>query len=79
MIDGYINIARKLSKEFDIVLAKQLFSSVVVKGFDVHLIISLGGNVNKIIPKHEIRYHSFDKQITHIFKDKTLCLILHIS
>ena len=31
MIDGYINIARKLSKEFDIVLAK-LFSSFVVVG-----------------------------------------------
>ncbi len=39
MIDEYIGIERKLSKEFDIVLAKELFSSFIVKGFDVHLLI----------------------------------------
>jgi DNA invertase Pin-like site-specific DNA recombinase len=78
MIDGYISIARKLSKEFDIVLAKELFLSFVINGFEVHLIISLGGNVIEIIPNHETQYHSFNKQIIHLFKDKTLSLILHI-
>jgi len=36
MIDRYITTARKISKEFDIVLAKELFSSLVIKGLEVH-------------------------------------------
>jgi len=44
MIENYMRIARKLSIEFDIVLAKELFSSFIVKGFDIHLIVSLGGD-----------------------------------
>ena len=78
MIDGYINIARKLSKEFDIVLAKDLFSSFVVKGFDVHLIVSLGGDGIKNLPKKENRFHLFDNQITHLFKEKVLKFYLYV-
>jgi len=72
MIDGYINIARKLSRQFDIVLAKELFSSFVIKGFDVHLIVSLGGNDVKSIPNEQYRIYSIEKQILHLFKERKL-------
>lgn len=78
MIDVYINIARKLSKEFDIVLAKDLFSSFVVKGFDVHLIVSLGGDEFKSVPMQLGGFHSFDKEIIHLFTKKTLKIHLYV-
>jgi len=70
MIDGYINIARKLSKEFDMTLAKELFSSFVVKGFEVHLIVSLGGDSITSIPNQQYNFHSFEKKIIHLFKEE---------
>jgi len=72
MIDGYINIARKLSREFDIVLAKELFSSLIVKGIEVHLIVSLGGDETKTIPNYQNKYHVFKSQIIHKFKKREL-------
>jgi len=70
--DGYINVARKLSKEFDIVLAKELFSSFVIKGFDVHLIVSLGSDVIRTVPSPENRFYCFEILIVHLFKGKSL-------
>jgi hypothetical protein len=72
MIDGYINMARKLSKEFDIDVAKELFSSLIVKGIEVHLIVSLGGDETKIIPNYQNKYHVFKSQIIHKFKKREL-------
>ena len=72
MIDGYINIARKLSKEFDIVLAKKLFSSLVIKESEVNHIVSLDGENIRAIPTQMNNYYSFEKQIIHLFKNKTL-------
>lgn len=72
MIDGYINIARKLSKEFDIVLAKKLFSSLVIKEYEVNHIVSLGGENIRAVPTQMNNYYSFEKQIIHLFKNKTL-------
>jgi len=79
MIIGYINTARKLSKEFDIVIAKELFSSFMIKGFDVHLIVSLGGLKNKTILNQLQVFHTFDGQIIHLFKEKTLQFCLYIN
>ena len=79
MIDGYISIARKLSKEFDIVLAKELFSSFVARGMEVHLIVSLGGDDIKYIPKNQSKFFSFDKQITHLFKLNQMKLNLYFE
>ena len=78
MIDGYINIARKLSKKFDIVLAKQLFSSFVVKELEVHLIVSLGGEEIRTVPTKESKIHSFDKDIIQLFRHISLKLSLYI-
>ena len=72
MIDGYINIARKLSKVFDIDLAKELFSSFVIKGFDVHLIVSLGGNEVTLTLNESNNFYTFNKPIIHLFRDKSL-------
>ena len=72
-----MRIARKLSIEFDIVLAKELFSSFIVKGFDIHLIVSLGGDEIKSVLTKESRLHYFDKQMVHVFKKKTLSLNLY--
>ena len=55
MIDGYIRIARKSFKEFDIFLAKQLFSFFIGKVFEVHLIVSLGGDEVKSLPTQQSR------------------------
>lgn len=78
MIDGYINIARKLSKVFDIDLAKELFSSIVIQKFDVHLIVSLGGSEKKSTPNQFDISHLLKKQITHLFERKTLVFKLYI-
>ena len=78
MIDRYINIARKLIKEFDIILSKQLFSSFVVKGFDVHLIISIGGDEVKSAPTQQNNFYLFDKKITHLFKERNLNFKLYV-
>ena len=78
MIYGYINIARKLSKEYDIVLAKELFSSFVLKGYDIHLLVSLGNDLITFIPSSNHKLHTFDKQIIHCFKQKNLRLNLYV-
>ena len=78
MIDGYINIARKLSKEFDIVLAKELFSSFVVNGFDVQLIVSLGVDEVRKIPPQESKINYVDKSVIHLFKNIVLRIHLYI-
>ena len=78
MIDGYISIARKLSKEFDIVLAKELFSSFVVNGFDVHLIVSLGVDEVRNIPPHESKINYVDKSVIHLFKNIVIRIHLYI-
>jgi hypothetical protein len=78
MIDEYINIARKLYKEFDIVLVKELFSSFVAKEMEVHLIVSLGGEETIMVPSQYSKSHAFEKQIVHLFKEKTLSFYLHM-
>lgn len=78
MIDGYITIARKLSKEFDIVLAKELFSSFVIKGLEINLIVSLGGDEINSVLGLQNKVHSIDKQIIHLFKEKTLSFSLYV-
>jgi len=78
MIDRYINIARKLSKTFDIVLAKELFSSFVLERFEVQLIVSLGGDAVKSVPIQQGGFQSFEKEITHLFKNKKLTFKLFI-
>ncbi len=78
MIDGYINIARKLSKEFDIVLAKELFSSFVISGFEIHLLLSLGGNEKNELRKNELEVHSIEKPIIQFFKPVQLRFKLNI-
>ena len=78
MIDGYINIARKLSKEFDIVLAKDLYSSFVIKRFEIHLTISLGGELLKVIPSLINNHHMLNNKITHLFKERILRFYLYI-
>ncbi|MDD4070280.1 MAG: hypothetical protein PHF05_07495 [Candidatus Izemoplasmatales bacterium] len=42
MIDTYFKVAKKLSKEFDIVWAKELFLSILIQDLNVKFIISLG-------------------------------------
>ena len=79
MIDGFINIARKLSKDFDIILAKELFSSFVIKGFDVHLIVSLGGDKIIVIPNQQSKIHFYNNQIIHLFKKKIIRFSLYIK
>jgi len=78
MIEEYINIARRLSKEFDIDLAKELFSSFVVKGFDVNLIVSLGGDVITAVPGQQHRFRYFEKTIIHLFKETSLMFYLYV-
>lgn len=78
MIDGYINIARKLSKEFEIFLVKELFPSFVVKEMEVHLIVSLGGEEIRMVPSQDSKLHAFNKQIVHLFKEKTLSFYLQM-
>lgn len=79
MIYEYINIAKKLSKEFNIVLAKQLFSSFVVNGFEVHLIVSLGGDAIKSIPTKKSGLYCLDITIIHLFKDKSMSFNLIVN
>lgn len=78
MIDEYINVARKLSQEFDVALAKELFSSFVVKGYDIHLLVSLGSDLISFIPSSHHKLHTFDKQIIHCFMQKNLRLNLYV-
>jgi len=78
MIDEYIIIARKLSKEFDIVLAKQLFSSFIVKELEVHLLVSLGNDKITEVPSQEIIIHSIDRQITYLFRRENLGFNLYL-
>lgn len=78
MIDGYINIARKLSKEFDVKLAKELFSTFIMKGLEVHLLVSLGkGKITELHFQESI-IHTFDMQIMHLFKRKSLGFNLYM-
>ena len=79
MIENYMRVARKLSNEFDIELAKELFSSFVVKGLDVNLIVSLGKKEIQSMPLSKSKYYCFDTQIVHLFRKKTLGFYLHIS
>ena len=51
-------------------LAKELFSSFVVKRFEVHLIVSLGGDSITSIPNQQYNFHSFEKKIIHLFKEE---------
>ncbi|MBU1145033.1 MAG: recombinase family protein [Firmicutes bacterium] len=79
MIENYMRIAKKLSNHFDIDLAKELFASIIIKRFDINLIISLGINETKIVPSIEMRYHSFCKTITHLFQQKSTTFNLYIE
>jgi len=79
MIDGYINIARKLSKEFDIVLAKELFSSSTISNFEVNLSILFSGNEANVLLNPENIICSYAMEIIHIFKNKTLQFNLYIT
>jgi hypothetical protein len=78
MIDGYINIARKLSKKFDIVLAKQLFSSFVVQDFSFNLMVSI--SIEGIIcpQTSQSQIYSFTKSIKYLFKTVLITFSLHI-
>jgi hypothetical protein len=78
MIDGYIGIARKLSKEFDIVLVRELFSSLTIDKYSLNLAISLGGNEIKTAPTKEDKIRHFDKSIIHLFSKKYLSFNLYI-
>ena len=78
MIENYMKTARKLSTEFDIIMAKELFSSLVVKKFEMHLIISIGGNKIESVPDLSDIFHSYDKEIIHLFNKIKMRLILHI-
>ena len=78
MVDEYINVARKLSKEFDILIAKVLFSIFIIREFEIHLIVSLGGEETRMVPSRDSKLHAFDKQIVHLFKEKTLSFYLHL-
>lgn len=78
MIDGYITIARKISKEFDIILAKELFSSFIINEFDIHLIVSLGREQISTVPAEETRIHSINKPIIHLFKNANVIFSLCI-
>jgi hypothetical protein len=78
MIDEYINIARKLSKVFDIVLVKELFSSLVIEKFDMYLTVSLGGEALNTVPSQHSLYF-LDKTITQKFKEKNLRFNLFIN
>ena len=75
MIDGYINIARKLSKEYDILLAKELFSSIVIEGLKVQCIISIGEKSIKIVRHNTYCFQTFEKQIIHLFEEKKLSFL----
>jgi len=72
MIDEYISIARKLSKAFDIVLAKELFSSFVIEKYDVYLIISANRGINKDNPSTMECFATIGIDITHLFERKKL-------
>jgi len=74
MIDGYIGIARKLSNQFDTILAKELFSSFVLKCFEVHLIVSMGVADAKSYFKLDSTFYTFNKRIKYLFEDETLYL-----
>ena len=78
MIDGYINIARKLSRQFDIILAKELFSSVVINEFEVILIVSLGGEQQRSSPVTTSQFYNFDKVIIQNFRVKSLRFSLNV-
>lgn len=79
MIENYMRIARKLSNQYDTVLAKELFSSFVAKGFDDYLIVSLGGDEFKSVPMQSENFHTFDMEIIHLFKVKTLKIHLYVN
>ena len=79
MIENYIRIARKLSKEFNIVLSKELFSSIIVKGFDVFLIISLGNITGLQDLKKEPGLIVFEKMIVHLFNKRKLNFTLLVE
>jgi hypothetical protein len=78
MIENYMKLARKLSNAFDILLARELFSSIVVNGFEINLIVSLGENTITSIPKNVNNNLSFNIEIIHLFKRRTFKFFLNI-
>jgi hypothetical protein len=79
MIDDYLKIAKKLSIGFGIVLARKLFSSIMIKNFDVYLTISFGHQNMKIDCTRKNIVHIFDNRIKHLFSQKMMRFILSIS
>jgi hypothetical protein len=79
MIENYIRIARKLSCEFDIAIAKELFSCFFIKGFEVNIAVSpVNDLIRRLMPQQSIM-HSFDKEVFHLFKWKTLRFNLYFQ
>lgn len=79
MIENYMRIARKLSTEFDILLSKEFFSSIVISDLEIHLIVSLGGEELKTIPTKVRKLHSFQNLIVHLFERKIMVYAVYIN
>lgn len=75
MIENYIRITRKLSNQFDIILTKELYYSLLVRGFDMTLIISFDEDKIKICLKKNF-YRNFAIKIFRLFYEKYLSFVL---
>lgn len=78
IIENYMRMARIFTNEFDIKIAKELFSSLIIKEFEVHLIVSLSGNEIIKVPVQENRIQVFNKEIMHLFQKRTVKFVLHV-
>jgi len=78
MIENYMRIARKLSNEFDILLVRELFYSINLKGLDVNMIVSSGIDATKIALDNFSCTHMIKRSITHLFVDKIITINLYI-
>lgn len=81
-LDKYLNekvrSAKQLSNEFDIDTCKKIFSSVIIHGLDVHVILSIGDKPIITAPKADSIIYETDFEIIRNYKVEKLAFKLHI-
>lgn len=65
---GVLKSARKLLNEFSMETLKEIFSSFIIAGYDIYLIINSCDKDQKEIPQSAFEFDSFELPIIHLYK-----------